>query len=159
MNILDWEKIIVNSCLTVKDIINLNNGDKIECLSLDRNILDIVENVNPEDKLLLPTEFFRQNKITYYHRKNLQGKIVFHNDGKDEIELENFEFDIEYIPNNWYPLKNGHLPPKDSQGISTFNYTEPKHWSEFEMHTRIGWRGPMIKWEYIDQFPKVYWDS
>ena len=85
---------------------------------------------------------------------SLDGKIKHQWQNNNE-EPYNFEFEIEYKKNNWYPLTNGILPAEDEQGFSEL-LGEDKSWSEFPKSTHIGWRGPMILWDDLKKLKKVW---
>ena len=84
----------------------------------------------------------------------MNGKIKYKWQNNTEEAL-NFEFEIEYKKNNWYPLINGTLPAEDEQGFSQLLGIE-KNWSEFPKKTHIGWRGPIILWNDLKHLDKVY---
>lgn len=71
--------------------------------------------VNPPDTPIAPTQFFRHNWAIYKHEHDTHGSIVW-----DWGGARAFEFDIEYKPGYFYPLKNGHLPEEDKQGLCEF---------------------------------------
>jgi hypothetical protein len=59
---------------------------------------------------------------------------------------DNFEPDIEYKKDYWYPLQDGKV--------------SGKHWSRFPKDTtKLGWRGAMIPWKDVSKLPKVYYGS
>ena len=154
LDVDDWDNEAYKYRLKIGDMVNLQKGDKLEFLVLDRNVYDKEEEVGDYD----PKTFFGYNKATYVHDKDLTGKLTLFCD-HDPIELNNFEFHIEYKPLSWYPLNNGKLPKKDPQGFSTFNYAKPKSWTEFSMDTGIGYRGPILLWSKLDNLPKIRWDE
>jgi hypothetical protein len=84
----------------------------------------------------------------------LNGKIK-HKWQNNTEEAFDFEFEIEYKKNNWFPLINGILPAEDEQGFSELLGVE-KSWSEFPKNTHIGWRGPFILWDDLKKLDKVY---
>jgi len=111
--------------------------------------------------------------VTYFRftRKgdDLKGDgFVSEDDGMDDL-LEDrtadypgwgsdFEFHIEYANGFWYPLEQGALQPRPPNGTgSVFDMqrvtTELIHWTRFPTLTRLGWRGPMIPLEKIDEIP------
>jgi hypothetical protein len=87
--------------------------------------------------------------ISYYnidiHRGGLQGTILFKYPNSDLETPQDFEFDIEYEPDHWFPLKDGKY-----QG---------RLWSTWPSNTRIGWRGPMLKKEVLEQLPSIFWED
>jgi|SRR3989304_4132521 len=164
LTLRQWRKYIKPQCLTINDVKQLNKGDTLYVLVMDRNLTDITNAHNKCEEIKRPKDFFECNVATYVHNKDLQGDITFHFGGfEDKKKSRNltreFEFDIEYDKNCWYPLTNGYLPVKDPQGLGKFRYNSPKHYSMFSPTTRIGWRGPMIEWDKLDILPPVYWNE
>lgn len=154
-----WIEHIRYECLTINDILNLKEGDRIKVLCMDRNLGDTTEELNKYDTLCDLEHFFRNNYAIYIHEKDLQGRIIWSFlYGKGAItESDEFEFHIEYKKNCWYPLKDGKLPDKDGQGFANFGDSAGKHYSEFEGSRRVGWRGPMIMWDKLKNYDKIYW--
>jgi len=140
--------------LTIKDIENLKVNKKIKLLVLDRNIYDCKDKFI-RGKLYKPENFFIENSAIYWKNNvvNLDGSIYYK--WQNNQKPYEFEFEIEYKKNNWYPLKNGILPATDEQGFSEL-LGEDMSWSEFPKKTHIGWRGPMILWENLKKLEKVY---
>jgi hypothetical protein len=160
----EWEDNAAQYSLTIGDIMNLNKGDQIKILSFNRNYLDTVCGSNEENKTYCPEVFFKKECHTYIHEDGLKGKM-FWNYGEDS----DFEFEIEYEQNHWYPLRNGYLPKEDPMlskvsgnckaFCGSFSYSKPKHWSTFPRSTRIGWRGPIMLWKDVNEQPNVYWSN
>jgi hypothetical protein len=158
IDLKDWEQYSQGEHLTIEDVMNLNEGDKLHLLVMDRNLWDIVccrEN-NLGNTLHPPAQFFRHNRATYTHIGDLKGTLVYHWGDGDSEEYD-FEFDVEYMSHRWYPLKDGHLPARDPQGIAPFDYEEPKPWTDFPVNTRVGWRGPMMLWEKVIPYDNIFW--
>jgi len=141
--------------LTIKDIENLKLNKKIKLLLLDRNVWD-GKNKFKKGKLYKPENFFVDNSAIYWKNNmtSLEGKIKHKWQNSDE-EPYNFEFEIEYKKNNWYPLTNGILPAEDEQGFFEL-LREDKSWTEFPKKTHIGLRGPIILWNNLKKLKKVY---
>jgi hypothetical protein len=141
--------------ITIKDIEKLKPNKKIKLLVLDRNVWDD-KNKFKKGKLYKPENFFVDNSAVYFKNNmaSLNGKIKHQWQNNNE-EPYNFEFEIEYKKNNWYPLTNGILPAEDEQGFSEL-LGEDKSWSEFSKNTHIGWRGPMILWDDLKKLKKVW---
>jgi hypothetical protein len=76
-----------------------------------------------------------------------------------ETEFHDFEFHIQYDEHNWYPLRDGRLPKKDPQGLANFGASARREYTDFDKDTPIGWRGPMILWNKIDNLPDVFWEE
>jgi len=136
--------------LTINDITKLDSNKKIKILCIDRNIYDLID-MNKSNKSYKINKFFENAyQGIYIHDNNLQGMFLFNND----TEPQNFEFHIEWIPDHWYPLRNGILK-SDEQFTFPVEF-EGKSWKEFPLNTRIGWRGPMIQKKYLKYFPLIY---
>lgn len=155
LEIEKWQNEAKQKFLTVSDIGRLKKGDTIKVLVLDRNLYDIVLEINDSNALYNACEFFRYNSATYVHEKGLQGKITYHFNNED-LTNDPFEFDVEFAEGNWYPLKNGYLPAEDEQGCFKLLGRKTK-WDEFPLDTHIGWRGPMMFWEDVKKMPDIYW--
>ena len=150
-----WYDLAVEKfALTIQDIINLKQNGKLEILVLDRNVWDIAlnEKTNKPNVNYDPETFFRFNRGTYTHNDSMKGTMVFH--WEDENFVDNcFEFDLEYMEKNWYPLKNGMLPKELYNG-----WEKDKHWTDFLITTKVGYRGPMILWDKLKEMPKIVQD-
>lgn len=142
--------------LTINDIKKLKVNKKIKLLVLDRNVYDCKDKFK-RGTLYKPEKFFVDNSAIYWKNTivNLEGKIKHKWQDTDD-EPYDFEFEIEYKKNNWYPLKNGILPATDEQGFSDL-LGEDKSWIDFPKNTHIGWRGPMILWENLKKLEKIYY--
>jgi len=152
----EWVDHIRDQCLTIQDIKELKHNEQIKVLVMDRNLGDVVCEENSSNTLFDPEVFFRYNSATYTHCSGLKGSIHYYWNEED-YEEKDFEFDLEYQKDMWYPLQDGCLPPQDSQGFSTFKFDTHKPWEEFPPSTRVGFRGPMLLWQKLSQTPKVWW--
>jgi len=141
--------------LTIKDVEKLKINKKTKLLVLDRNIFDN-KDVFKKATLYKPENFFVNNSAVYWKTSivGLNGKIK-HKWQNNTDEAFNFEFEIEYKKNNWFPLINGILPAEDEQGFSELLGIE-KNWSDYPKNTHIGWRGPFILWDDLKHLDKVY---
>ena len=164
LEMLVWEDSVRDQCLTIADILDLQPGQQIKVLHMDRNLGDSSCQNSTGNHLFRPSDFFRTSTAVYTHESGLKGTIKYSwQDGpdyRDDPECQNprpFEFDLEYKRDSWYPLNNGCLPARDPQGFSDFNYNVPKPWQDFSATTRVGWRGPMLLWDKVDDQPDVYW--
>jgi len=146
----EWEQRTEPFHLKISDVLNLTIGQSIKLLLLDRNVWDVANTDEscselPQD----PAYYFRHNTAEFIKQEHLKGKMVFNWDGNctlKERTFEDWEFEIEFKPNNWYPLKDGKLPEQD-QGFFHFDWR--RHWSEFDRGTHIGFRGPAILWSVV----------
>ena len=156
LNIDKWYKNSRKYWITINDIEQLLNNKKkneIIVLMLDRNYLDIAMGHNKKNKSYNVNHFFRFNKYKVIYDKNLKGKLIYLNK-KDPYKV-NFEFEVEYKKDNWYPFINGYLPKNDPQGFDKL-LGKKIHFSKFPKNTHIGFRGPMILWENIDKLPDIF---
>ena len=167
LNYIDWDtKVRCDYALKIEDILKLKPGDQIKVLCMDRNVYDAALQEDIRGKSLSPQKFFESNWAIYIHEKDLKGALLFEfeieDDNLDLVDMtdicqSDFEFHVEYETKHscWYPLENGYLPASDPQGFSNFSWNEKKHWSEFPLDTKVGYRGPMILWSNLDKMPNV----
>lgn len=154
LNDNDWYKLATTKKLTIADMLEVKEGEVLEFLVMDRNLWDVAADNNLHNVDHAPEIFFRANKATYKHHHDLKGVLTLYCDN-DPIELENFEFHVEYKQDSWYPLRNGELPEADPQGIARFGFGKPKHWTEFSVDTGIGYRGPILLWSKVKDLPNI----
>ena len=186
LNWIDWKYEARNKWLTIKDIQNLKKGQKIKVLMLDRNTEDRVygsKEIKP-NKTYKPKTLFKYCWGIYIHNKDLEGELYYQwdlpikkqkktkksklkegstfkvGDKHNNSNKYDFEFDIEYKNNSWYPLENGFLPGKKE--IPSFIMGglldgKKKRWNKLPKDTNVGWRGPMILWNELDTLPNCYY--
>lgn len=132
--------------LTIEDVKNMQHNDESQFLCICRNFYDLILDNNKEEALK-PSDLFKNNYKTHYiHDCDLKGKILSYN----KEEYIKFEFHIEYKKGLWYPLKDGKLPQEDPQGL--FNLSSAKKdWAEYDDNTKVGWRGPMLNWKFVEE--------
>jgi len=147
-----WKQFVALQCLTLGDVLQLRTGDQIKVLVMDRNLEDITTSINQSDVVLDPQTFFRDSWAIYTHRTGTQGHILWAFEDEDE-----FEFDIEYKADHWYPLCSGTLPSEDCQRLAHFGEAGGKHYSAFPHNTGVGFRGPMLLWDKLPALPNIYW--
>lgn len=71
----------------------------------------------------------------------MKGIMNFHyGDTESDGTTGNFEFELT-IGNQWLPLVNEKV--------------QDKHWSQFPDDTKVGWRGPAMKWSDLCKLPSV----
>lgn len=154
MEVNAWFQHVKPYCFTIGDLKQLQVGEEIKFLVMDRNVLDICCEQNEEKKEYLPSHFFRYNSGTYTHYGNTKGKMIFHY--TEDIVDEKFEFHVD-MGNYWYPFTNGILVYDEMEKeMFGWDKEEGKVWTEFPNDTFVGWRGKFLKWDTIDTFPKVY---
>lgn len=153
--IKDWLDEMEPHFLTIKDVKNMQHNEENKYLCICRNFYDlIIPNIKKEEALK-PSELCKKNyKMCYIHDVDLKGKTKY----DEEDKYTNFEFHIEYKKGYWYPSKDGNLPLEDPQGI--FDLTSIKHkWTEYDDNTKVGWRGPMLKWKFVEEYDKKVYNS
>ncbi len=156
-----WIPQVLEHTLRIRDVSTLSQGCQIQVLVLDRNVWCTAVEINEPNVEYTAEHFFRKNMWTFIAGdRPLKGKLV-RGDSSDSYYYVSFdfEFEVEYAPSNWYPLKNGALPAKDPQGFASFSYDAPKLWDAFPSDTRIGYRGPMILRKFVGQLPNIYYSD
>eukprot|EP01098_Paradermamoeba_levis_P004679 TRINITY_DN1992_c0_g2_i6.p1 TRINITY_DN1992_c0_g2~~TRINITY_DN1992_c0_g2_i6.p1 ORF type:complete len:169 (-),score=23.78 TRINITY_DN1992_c0_g2_i6:277-783(-) len=137
----EWAGEATKYHMMVKDIEELQDGESIEVLILDRNVLDVAASskLNMPGVASRPEHFFRQNRHTLTKKEGNLGTLDLHYGGR-HTDLK--DIDIELLANNlWYPLQGG--------------MRDGKHWSEYPPTSKVGWRGPMIRWTDLALMPKL----
>ena len=150
-----WIDHMTNKFITIKNISLMNKNEKKTFLCLDRNMYDLCsDNFNKGE--FIATEFFKKNYILdYIHNDNLTGIGKMKN---IDINYSIFNFDINYEYDYWYPLdNNGFLPNYDHQGFFNLNNVK-KDWKKYPLNTLLGWRGPMLQWQDVENAPKIYYN-
>jgi len=158
----EWRDHVASECLTIRDILELEPGERLTVLPIHRNLCDSVyphglkgERPRP---VLPATKFFRPKELAVYiHKSELTGRVEWGWDVEMECASDPFEFHVEYKPGHWYPLKDGSLPTADAvEGSTDLGDAAGKHWREFPPDTRVGWRGPMLALEKLAAQPPVF---
>ena len=85
----------------------------------------------------------------------LTGMLLEYMDSGDPLETKKFEFEVEYKSGSWYPLRDGYLPASDEQTERPL-LGKRLHWSALPKTTPIGWRGPMVLWENLENAPMLF---
>lgn len=162
LNWIDWEDNAKKYALTINDILKLNPGEQIKLLPFHMNLWSTALDDKNALISLKPQKFFEHEWIIYQHNKGLKGKWfgawLAKNEGVSKTarkippnKLKDFEFDVQYTEGGlWVPLKNGYL---DMDGI------KKQHWSKLPKTTKIGWRGPMIKWSDLKKVPNIIYNE
>jgi hypothetical protein len=144
--------------LTIKDVLSFKKGQQIKILCMDRNFCDTIGNLRRSITRYVfeGTDSFRPEDIfepmIYTHDSDLKGQ------GDWGYYKGEFEFDLEYKTDYWYPLTNGYLPAEDEQKCVAFSWSKPQHYTQFPTSTCLGWRGPMILWTDLPKMPDVKFD-
>lgn len=144
--------------LTIKDILDMKEGEVLNIFFLDRNIFDqsCNEHVNTIGEAVAPSRFFKNGYyIDFTKTTGIKGIWTWHYPGGTDKELEEREFDLD-LNSLWYPLNNDRVPSEDSQGIWTIpSEFAGKHYTELDDSTRLGWRGPMMRKSDMDNLPSI----
>ncbi len=160
----DWYVMAERLCLTIADVVTLPRGKKLPLLMLDRNWGDLaLDNaVNTRGQAFSPARFFRRNKAIYSQTRDFRNVPsprllagTMHMQGVDT--QTDWEFEVEYKPGFWYPLIAGYLPSHDAQRLFGKMAKRDTHWTELDPSTRVGFRGPLIRWSDVVRLPSVYW--
>ncbi len=150
--------------LTLGEIKQFPVGHKFEVVSWDRNYEEAwIWNEAIPMQVYESEVFFAWNRCTVTYKgamewtiKNIDGSF----DHKVEIDVSNLDACW-----TWWPLnENGYLDINNeplTKGQEILSHWKPKHlhWSELPGTTRVGWRGPMMYWEYLKDMPLVYYDK
>ena len=152
MNSSSWIDSHRHFFLTVKDVKSFKNGERYELLFLDRNWQDVNDHETDEryqGVSFRPEVYFKQNKHKYIHDKDNQGTALW------SWGSEEFEFEIEWKRDHWYPLVNGILRGHEQDPNFTFENQKGKHYTEFSDNTLLGWRGPIMLWEKLKNLSDI----
>ena len=162
MEVRQWLHAVKTWCLQKRDVDAMEPGDEVCLICLDRNVLDIAMDSNPENEAIDVSQFFRNNVVTYTNRSAPFG-YLFRHDGSMQ-KPEDFVFHVNYEPHSWYPLSDdGTLPVFDpQQKIRLQQRNKPKPWKEFAPNMLVGWRGAMLPLLRVKDLPiqlrKVWYD-
>ena len=139
--------------LTIKDILDLPIGESIEIFCMDRNLFDFCINKDRIDKIIKAENFFSDGYIIKYKRINgLIGKWKFLNIDNN-YSLREFDIDLDTF---WYPLVYNRVLKTDFDDIFCIpEKFSGKHYNDFPLNTRIGWRGPCMLLEDVKKLPKI----
>ena len=80
----------------------MNYGEIVKIFNHHRNTADYAFEKN-ENQEYYAQELFEKSKVKFLKVYELAGKISFTNGD----EIDPFEFEIEWMPEFWYPLTNG----------------------------------------------------
>jgi hypothetical protein len=144
--------------LTVKDIKNLRKNDKLTLISLDRNIYDQIDDYKPF-VAYKPTVILKPLQCFYIHDKDSKGFMFWNFDIETKYD---FEWELEYKPNHWYPIETGIFPAYNTQTLELFGKKDPLlgyelPWKNIPDNMHVGFRGPMLQWKDIVNLPYVYY--
>ena len=119
---------------------------------MDRNLFYSGIYKDRINKIIKAENFFSDGYIIKYKRTNgLIGEWKFLN-FDDNYSLREFDLDFGRF---WYPLVNNKVPKFDDDWFSVPEKFAGKHYNEFPLNTRIGWRGPCMLLEDLKKLPKI----
>ena len=164
----DWEDDTRHLHTTIQTILDIPVGETRQFLCLDRHAVELASNSMSEynsGEIVNPDALFTNNYYISFTKTGpgITGNyFIIHS----AIELVNLstdlqtdnprnpctDFDIEYADHRWYPMNNGILPASDEQGMVHL-LGAPTEWTAFPTKTRLGWRGPMIPLENLNDVP------
>ena len=129
--------------VTIADIEKLEYGTKKQFLCLEKNYYRKITYAKLED-------IFKGNIILQYsHLADLAGTVKW----TDDTSPKEFEFHIECVPDFWFPLCKGTLPDFNVPPFLNLPNFQTD-WKNYPKNTRIGWRGPIIDWDDVQNSPE-----
>ena len=146
--------------LTIAHVCALKPQQQIHLTLFVRNVWALtLPNVKQNTAYTAHTFFSNGYTATYTHTRGLSGTFEISWPGKRVGEGEvwrNFEWDLEYLPNRWFPLRQGKI-----QDDPRFDYRIPfeckKSWKEYPPSTRVGWRGPCVLTRELQNMPQIFY--
>ncbi len=145
--------------VTISDIFRLKPNETIELIFLDSHLNDhfetYINSVHPRPKEVRAVEVFTENKKVTFTKGEFAHSLKGTCKWSCFNEPIDFEFHINYDQkDNWFPLQDDYLPEHDEHGLLEL-MGEPVSIHEFSTTTRLGWRGPAVRFEQLDQLPPV----
>lgn len=131
-----WLDLSLPFHLNVKDLLSMKEGDTMNVLFINAGFIDTSQvpgNITYKPEEFLTEKITKVKTYTYYHIKNLKGKLKL---GKNWID---FDWDIE-IYNDRYSSSSLY------SGID----------SSINLNARVGWRGPCIPSKCLYFMPEVF---
>lgn len=158
-----WLEVSKPLHLVKADVENLEVGESITCLCLDRNVHDTI--TTPYNRVVAPSTFFRNVMFCTFTRLNpsnlvCRASFSWMENGKriqNAMIREDFEFDVNYRREVWYPMTQGKIKieknekqmfPPPIKGLEDITKYPPS--------VRLGVRGPMIPLHMIDDMPDIF---
>ena len=161
--IIKWIKDTTPYHATIQSLLDLPAGSTNIFLCIYRNFFDFLDGYVEQvtigtDTEIMPSQILRDNYYLVYKKGSYPNSIkgeVYIVDGIESAQTEPNEddlnrFHIEYAPGGWDALT-------DDYTLSAYNERESQlldsdmDWSSIPTNTRIGWRGPMIPIEAVDE--------
>jgi hypothetical protein len=135
--------------LRKNDILNMKEGDKIDILLLDKDVFENIALDIPLYHKYRANVFFKDNKVTFVKgNKDLEGILYFTSYNLNKrVELH-----VEYKKNIFHEVVNGKL-----KECNCLSHDSNENTFDIEKdNVRVGWKGPMIPWKYINELPHIY---
>jgi len=165
----------INNCkdkhLRISDVKQLQIGDNLDVVIWDRNYEEywIWDNAK-QNQHYDPQTFFKANRCTLKYLGDMKWNITM---GWGETFEHPVHLDLSNTPKtnwNWMPInfdERAYEPTNDGKvhitteiGEKGDDWTEQHiHWTEFPDDTRVGWRGPIMRWSDLESQPNVYWNE
>lgn len=166
LEMYQWIKQTKPYHLTLGEVQSWKEGEKRAVAMFDRNFEeygDIWECI-PQNKVLPAIEFFKHNQAIITYKGHLKWDITY--DYGETIEHP-VHLSTSSLATNWTcvdvdPRENGLIEIKNEvlkEGMTLPQHKHPMKipLNKFPAETRVGWRGPMIEWKYLEKLPLVYW--
>ena len=148
--------------LTIKDIESWEIGKEYDIVTFDRNLYDVVGDIKGRHD---PQIFFKGVHHRMIYCGNMKMKMLwnftdFKDEGARDVELDTKSLDYGW---GWMPLTDGVMIIDETLIAADYNIRQldddeifQRKWTEFDVNSRIGWRGPMMLWDNLKYFPKIY---
>jgi hypothetical protein len=164
MELYDWIENQRDKHLKLEDLSELENGHEIEVLVLDRNFDESIWTSKEIDVSYDPEEFFEYNKWKIKYLGDYKWDLIapWNETYEHPIHLDITDLGLNYF---WSPLDGANgdqiIMKSDSVSGKIVKLDEPiiMHVSDFPDDTRIGWRGPIMKWSDVASGGPVFWNK
>ncbi len=145
---------VLANCVTLGNVRDLRQGEQLHIFNADRNWLDtgIFDVEFDEETQPFPALGARRifNHIkgksdTYTHSQDYKGSVYWWWECPYRMhDPWEFEWEINYRPHNWFPLRDGKLPTKwmIEEGITPPEVVDARDYPD---STPCGWRGPSVE--------------
>lgn len=165
MELYQWIKMHRHLHLTLGEATSLSQKEPTEVVILDRNFEETkIWDKIPKKKPISPQEMFEDNQAKITSLGGYRWKIEF--DWGETIE-ESFHVNVSSLNTNWnwVPIEDGevvidHEVLVSGESLPDDDFKEFRHsWKKIHPRTRVGWRGPIIRWSDLEGLSKVYWEK
>ena len=150
-------------CLTIKDVSSMKPGTCKDVALLDRNWMDVAcdayERAKGGSGVVPANEFLSMNRVRLCRseKKSLLEFTLTPHEGEGTFGSVpmRIELHVEYTPAHFYPLHKGVLSARNQQ-TGTPLLGKDVLWKKMPPHTRVGWRGPMMAWERVQDLEPLF---